>query len=328
MELAPIQRARDYGRRALIALRYRESYLARHAPEVQSKAGAGSTEVDDYWSDHTVNSTPFATRRGSARYLEWRFSEYPLFREFSGLWGDHDSEIVLDYGCGPGNDVVGFLIHTGAKQVIGMDVSRKALELARCRVALHRIPPERVRLIQLNDAEPEIPLPDDAVDSLQCQGVLQHVSAPVQVLRELRRVLKRDGEARVMAYNRESVWLHLYTAYVVMLLEGRHSEMAVEDVFQLTTDGPECPIARCWRPEEFISLCDEAGWRAEFLGGYVSRHELDILARYRADAVADPRLAAEHREFLDTLEFDERGLPMHRGYYAGVGGAYVLTPAP
>jgi hypothetical protein len=28
----------------------------------------------------------------------------------------------LDYGCGPGNDVVGFLLHTNAKQVIGMDV--------------------------------------------------------------------------------------------------------------------------------------------------------------------------------------------------------------
>ncbi len=328
MLVAPVRRAISWVARAwaqgLIALRGRKAYLARHAPEVQTEAGGEHTGVEDYWEDHTVNSTPFATRRASARYLEWRFDEYPLFREFSGLWGNHDGEVVLDYGCGPGNDVVGFLLHTEAKRVIGLDVSRQALELARRRVALHRVPLERVQLIQLNDAEPEIPLPDDAVDYLQCQGVLQHVSNPGRVLRELHRVLKPDGEARVMVYNRESVWLHLYTAYVVMLLEGQHDGMSVEDVFQLTTDGPDCPIARCWRAEDFIALCDEVGFRAEFLGGYLSRHELDLLSRHREQAIGDPRLGAEHRAFLEALEFDDRGLPMHRGLYAGVGGAYVL----
>jgi SAM-dependent methyltransferase len=326
--VAPLQRAISWASRlparALIALRSREAYVARHAPRVQTDTASPHTEVEDYWEGHTVNSTPFATRRASARYLEWRFEEYPLFREFSGLWDDHDGEVVLDYGCGPGNDVVGFLVHTNAKQVIGMDVSRKALELARRRVALHKVPLERVRLIQLNDADPEIPLEDGAVDYLQCQGVLQHVSAPGQVLRELHRVLKPDREARVMVYNRDSIWLRLYTAYVVMLLEGQHSEMPVEDVFQLTTDGPDCPIARCWRAEDFIALSGEAGFRAEFLGGYLSRHELALLSRHREQAIGDPRLAAEHREFLDALEFDERGLPMYRGRYAGVGGAYVL----
>jgi ubiquinone/menaquinone biosynthesis C-methylase UbiE len=326
--IGPLRRALSRASQAaawpLIALREREGYLARHAPEIQSGTTGGHTAVEDYWEEHTVNSTPFATRRASARYLAWRFEEYPLFREFAGLWGEHDGEVVLDYGCGPGNDVVGFLLHTNAKQVIGMDVSRKALELARRRVALHKLRRERLRLIQLNDAEPKIPLPDEAVDYLQCQGVLQHVSAPGQVLRELHRVLKPDRQARVMVYNHDSVWLHLYTSYVVMLLEGRHREMAVEDVFQLTTDGEDCPIARCWRAEEFVALCEQAGFHAEFLGGYLSRHELEMLSRYREQAISDPRLAAEHREFLEGLRFDERGLPMRRGLYAGVGGAYVL----
>jgi SAM-dependent methyltransferase len=314
--------------RAHIALRGRRSYLERHAPEVETDRADGRTGVEDYWEGHTVNSTPFATRRASARYLEWRFEEYPLFREFSGLWGEHDGEVVLDYGCGPGNDVVGFLLHTRAKQVIGLDVSRSALELARRRIALHKVPRERARLIQLHDAEPDIPLPDGAVDYLQCQGVLQHVSAPDRVLRELHRVLKPGKEARVMVYNRDSVWLHLYTAYVVMLLEGRHSEMAVEDAFQLTTDGEECPIARCWPADDFTTLCEGAGFRAEFLGGYLSRHELDLLSRYRERAIADRRLGDEHREFLDELEFDEDGLPLQRGRYAGVGGAYILRKGP
>jgi ubiquinone/menaquinone biosynthesis C-methylase UbiE len=316
--------ARTIAARPLIALRGREAHLARHAPAIESTMAHGHTEVEDYWEGHTVNSTPFATRRASAGYLEWRFAEYPLFREFAGLWGDHDREIVLDYGCGPGNDIVGFLLHTDAKQVIGIDVSRQALELARRRVALHRVPRDRVRLIQVDDAQPEIPLPDEALDYLQCQGVLQHVSDPSWVLRELHRVLKPGREARVMVYNRDSVWLHLYTAYVVMLVEDRYRELPVEEAFQLTTDGKECPIARCWRAEDFIGLCDRAGFEARYLGGYLSRHELDVMSRYRDRAISDPRLAAEHREFLEGLELDGRGLPMHGGVHAGVGGAYVL----
>jgi ubiquinone/menaquinone biosynthesis C-methylase UbiE len=310
--------------RGLVALRGRRAYLERHAPEIQRQAGGDHTAVDDYWEAHTVRAAPFATRRASARYLEWRFDQYPLFREFSGLWGEHDGEVVLDYGCGPGNDVVGFLLHTRATQVIGVDVSRNALELARRRVALHKVPRERVRLIQLDDADPEIPLPDATVDYLQCQGVLQHVTDPGRVLRELHRVLKPGREARVMVYNHESVWLHLYTAYVVMLLEGRHRELSVEDAFQLTTDGENCPMARCWRADDFIALCAEAGFRAEFLGGYLSRHELNMVSRYRERAISDQGLGAEHRDFLAELELDARSLPMHRGRHAGVGGAYVL----
>lgn len=62
------------------------------------------------------------------------------------LWGEHSNQVVLDYGCGPGNDVTGFLVHSDAKQVIGADVSRKALDLAARRLALHQIDLHRVNL--------------------------------------------------------------------------------------------------------------------------------------------------------------------------------------
>lgn len=310
--------------RLLVAFRGRESYVSRRVPPVRTDGAGQGTDVDSYWGGHTVSSPPFPTAGASRRFLEWRFEEHPLFREFSGLWGEHDDEVVLDYGCGPGNDVVGFLVHTGARKVIGLDVSRKALELARRRIALHGVERERVELIQLNDSEPRIPLPDDSVGYLQCQGVLMHTSDPLSILRELHRVLEPGREARVMVYNRESVWFHLYTAYVVMELEGRYRGMDVEDAFQLTTDGPECPIARCYRAQDFTALCAEAGFEASFLGGYLSRHELEILSRHLDDALADPRLGGQHRDFLAELEFDQAGLPLHRGEYAGVGGAYLL----
>ena len=104
-------------------------------------ATANPTAVDLYWGKHTVNSTPFNSAEKSLQYLEWRFGQYPLFRELMELWGEHDDRVVLDYGCGPGNDLTGLLVYIKARKVIGIDVSVKALELARRRLALHKIDP-------------------------------------------------------------------------------------------------------------------------------------------------------------------------------------------
>src|ERR1044071_4313414 len=103
-------------------------------------------DVDRYWADFTVFAKPFDSVEESLENLEWRFEQYPLFREFMELYGDHAADVVLDYGCGPGNDVVGFLVHGRARKVIGFDVSSKALALASSRVELHRIDPCRVEL--------------------------------------------------------------------------------------------------------------------------------------------------------------------------------------
>jgi len=285
---------------------------------------APQRRVDRYWTRTLVSHDSFATPRESEEQLEWRFGQYPLFREFSGLWGEHDGEVVLDYGCGPGNDVVGLLLYSGAARVIGMDVSPKALALAAERIALHGVDDRRFRLTQLTDADPTIPLEDESVDFFQSMGVLHHTTDPAAILRELHRVAKRSAEARIMVYNRESVWFHLFTACELQLWQGRYPNLTAAQAFERTTDGPACPIARCYRPEDFVALCEDAGFETEFLGGYHSESELNWLRDSRERAIADERLAAEHREFLSELELDQHGYPAWRGKHAGVGGSYRL----
>jgi SAM-dependent methyltransferase len=285
------------------------------------------TDVDRYWSRHTVNSKPFKSARKSAAYLEWRFDEYPLYREFMDLWGEHDGQTILDFGCGPGNDVTGFLLYTGASRVIGIDVSPRALDLARRRLDLHDVDPARFDLILSSDANPEVPLPSQNVDYFQSSGVLHHTSDPGGLLKELHRVLRPGGDARVMVYNYDSVWLHLYTAYVRMVLQGAFAGLSVREAFGRNTDGEDCPIARCYTPAEFGAVCEAAGFEAEFVGGYPARYELDLLARHREAAMASPELADEHREFLRDLESDEHGYPLYQGKHAGVGGVYHLLRA-
>jgi SAM-dependent methyltransferase len=297
---------------------------ARSVPTIRTDGVAGATEVDRYWTSHLVHSEPFGSAAESERYLEWRFQEYPLFREFSGLYGDHGGEVVLDYGCGPGNDVVGFALYSGAARVIGVDVSSTALELAAQRVALHGIDPDRVELVQTSDAEPGIALDDASVDHVSCQGVLHHTSDPGSILRELHRVLRPGGTGSIMVYHRESVWWHLWTAYERMVVDGTLAGLDLAEAFRRNTDGPKCPISTAYAGPEFVAICERAGFEARFVGGYLSRHELERLHAAWARAIVDDRLAEEHRTFLRELTYDVDGRPMHHGVHAGIGGTYRL----
>jgi SAM-dependent methyltransferase len=293
-------------------------------PPIYPASGGDTTNVDRYWGGHTVRAPGFVSRRSSQRYLDWRFAEYPLFRELTGLWGDHDGEVVLDYGCGPGNDLTGLALHTGARRLIGVDVSEKALALAGKRLALHGVAPERVQLIHVADSDPTLPLDDASVDYAQSLGVIHHTSHPGAVLAEINRALKPGGTGCVMVYNRASVWFHLYTAYERMVCEQAFPGLDVHDAFARNTDGEQCPISRSYPAEEFVALCRDTGLEAEFVGGYLSRQELRSLERSWVAAIADERLASEHRDFLRALSFDAAGLPMHDGYHAGIGGVYRL----
>lgn len=293
-------------------------------PAINSLLAEQSTPVDHYWSEHTVNSKPFRTTSESERYLQWRASVYPLFMEFMNLYGEHDDQVVLDYGCGPGNDLVGFALYTQAKKIIGIDISEKALSLAQQRLALHRVGSERIELIHSSDSVTTIPLEDESIDYVHCAGVLQHTSSPETLLKEFYRILKRGAEACVMVYNRDSVWLHLYTAFQRMIVEGVFHGMSALEAFSKNVDGEDCPLARCYSADEFMAICAEIGFEPEYVGGYLSDTELESLKLYREEALQSSKLAEEHKHFIASLTFDERGYPVYRGKYAGIGGVYRL----
>jgi ubiquinone/menaquinone biosynthesis C-methylase UbiE len=293
-------------------------------PDIKTVHAESLTEVDRYWGEHTVNSEPFKTAHESKKYLEWRSQIYPLFAEFMQIYEKHDDEVILDYGCGPGNDLVGFAINTRAKKIIGIDISEKALNLAGARLALHNIEPGRVELIHSADSVSKLPLDDKSVDYVHCAGVLQHTSSPESLLREFYRVLKPDSRACIMVYNRDSIWLHLYTAYQRIIVENAFPGMNADEAFSKNVDGTGCPLARCYRAQEFIAMCNEVGFRAEYVGGYLSDTELEALRRYGSEALHDERLAEEHKSFIRDLVTDERGFPLRNGKHVGVGGVYRL----
>ncbi|MGH2488011.1 MAG: methyltransferase domain-containing protein [Candidatus Limnocylindria bacterium] len=295
---------------------------------IHVEASGAPTAVDAYWGQHTVYAPQFHTARASLAHLRWRAREYPLFEPLMELYGDHSDDTVLDYGCGLGNDLVGFLVSSSARHVIGIDVSRKALELARRRLALHRIDGRRVTLVQVMDGNVAVPLDDASVDLVYCEGVLHHTSAPSALLSEFHRVLKPGAKAAIMVYNRSSLYYHLYTAYRRQVLDGAFAGLTIDEAFRRNTDGEECPISRAHAPEEFTRNCEAAGFEVRFVGGYFAALELELFRTLADRAASDLRLADQHRAFLRELVIDEDGYPRYRGSYAGIGGVYHLVAVP
>lgn len=293
-------------------------------PEIKTISLNQTTAIDEFWSKNTVYVPVIRSALQSRLNIEWRFRTHPMFRQLTGLYGEHAGEVVLDYGCGPGNDLTGFAIHSRAAKIIGMDISLKSLSLASHRLALHRVDPGRIELIQIHDSDPIIPLPDSSVDFVSCQGVLMHTSQPVKILKEFFRVLKPGSKACIMVYNQPGIWFNLYTAYEQMLVKNAFSGMDIEQAFTGNTDGLDCPMSRCFPIEEFSGMCRGAGFEYSYAGGYLTETEMISLGRYRRQALGDSRLGDDHKEFLRALTFDKQGLPMYQGRYAGVSGVYHL----
>jgi ubiquinone/menaquinone biosynthesis C-methylase UbiE len=291
----------------------------RTALRLANRVAAGSS-VEKYWTGHNVTlHARFADPASSIEYLHWRNSQYYGYAQLMPTnVGDNLS--ILDFGCGPGNDLVGFGVMSKPRRLVGVDISSSSLAEAEDRLALHEIPAELVRV----DVEQEkLPFEDGSFDLVHSSGVLHHMEAPQAALRELRRVLRPGGRAQIMVYNRESLWFHLYVPYVLQIEQGLYADLSHEDAFRRSTDGPNCPISRAYSRKGFQSLVEPLGFKLVAYGSAVAAWEMIQLPKRHA-AVLNPRLPRESRDFLTSLRFDEFGLPVSDGYRAGVDGCYLF----
>ena len=131
-----------------------------------------------------------------------------------------DDKCVLDYGCGPGHDLVGFGAFSKTRRLVGIDLSQSSLAEARDRLEIHNINAE---LFWLDSNVTKLPFADNSFDYIHTSGVLHHVPDPIKILLEFSRILKPGGMIRVMVYNYDSLWLHLYVAYHQNILKKRNS---------------------------------------------------------------------------------------------------------
>jgi ubiquinone/menaquinone biosynthesis C-methylase UbiE len=276
-----------------------------------------------YWNVHNVANLDFQDLVQSRDYFDWRNSQYPGYIDLMPV--DKASGLtVLDYGCGPGNDLVGFAWKSEPNRLIGVDVSSRSLEISANRMALEG---REVELYKVeDDASFNIPLPDNSVDLIHSSGVLHHCSNLARTMSELRRVLKVNGRMQVMLYNYDSVWLHLYVAYSMGVKERKYRNEDILEIFRKSTDGKNCPISVPYKASEFINLSEQLGFSTRHIGNAISVHEMMELP-LRFEAIRDNKLESKHREFLLNLTFTSAGFPLNDGQIAGINACYILTKA-
>jgi len=103
---------------------------------------------------------------------------------------------VLEIGVGTGRNLP---LYSAAADVTAVDISARMLRRAEERARRSRAP---VRLQQA-DAE-ALPFPDGSFDTVTATCVFCSVNDPVRALREARRVVKPDGEVRLLEHVRPS----------------------------------------------------------------------------------------------------------------------------
>ena len=298
-----------------------EYRLKRKFAKAADARGNGSSE--SYWSNFNVTlHKKFSNADESLANFHWRNDQYVDYIKLLPV-ASHDGEVIVDYGCGPGHDLVGFLTYSRPAAVYGIDISEPSLSESADRLRVHGYD---CKLIRVSEADERIPLEDSTVDYVHCSGVLNHVHNPEKTLKEFRRILKPEGYVRLMMYNRESIWVHLFVSHILPAGNPEYRSLSREEAFRRSTDTFDCPISRNWTVRELEELARIAGFEAKHLGNAVSLFEMSLLPQ-RFTPMMDRLFDPDSRRFLSRIEFDSRGVPHVDGRVAGIDGCYELRKA-
>ena len=137
---------------------------------------------------------------------------------------------VLEIGVGSGLNFA--LYGKQVELVYGIDPSARLLAIARRRAAASGIPAE---LLQASATA--IPLSDDAVDTIVMTWTLCSIPDPLAALREMRRVLKPDGNLYFVEHGlspEPSVerWQHRITPAWRRMAGGCHLDRKMDDLIR------------------------------------------------------------------------------------------------
>jgi ubiquinone/menaquinone biosynthesis C-methylase UbiE len=98
---------------------------------------------------------------------------------------------LLDVGCGPGTITADLARRVAPGRVVGVDRAPDVLAQASAHASGQGVSIE----LQAGDVY-ALQFPDASFDVVHAHQVLQHLSAPVRALREMRRVLRPGGPPR------------------------------------------------------------------------------------------------------------------------------------
>ncbi|MDC1190431.1 class I SAM-dependent methyltransferase [Gammaproteobacteria bacterium] len=114
---------------------------------------------------------------------------------------------VLEIGCGMGSHSA--LISQYASELVSIDLTERAVKTTNKRFEIFDI--DNAKAIQV-DAE-NMPFEDNSFDFVWSWGVIHHSANTHIIVDQIHRVLKDDGKASLMVYNKNSTRYYLHGLY-------------------------------------------------------------------------------------------------------------------
>jgi ubiquinone/menaquinone biosynthesis C-methylase UbiE len=168
-----------------------------------SDATAG--RIRDFWTRNVNAETLFGHKvsgheRGDPQYFADLESQRYRSHRHLPAWIDEmvPGRSVLEIGCGVGLDA--HRMAARGLKVTAVDLTDVAVATAR-----QRFEREDLGAQFLAADATRLPFPDNSFDYVYSFGVLHHAQDTAATIREVHRVLKPGGEARIMLYHRHSL---------------------------------------------------------------------------------------------------------------------------
>src|SRR5688572_17592225 len=140
----------------------------------------------------------FGTRQYFDEVERVRYQKYaPWMPELMGF-NSFAGARLLEVGCGMGTDLLQFA--RGGAICTGADLTSRSIEISRRHFKLYDIPGDFL----ITDGE-RLPFPDESFEVVYSNGVLHHTPDTAGAVREIHRVLRPGGTAKVMLYYRHSL---------------------------------------------------------------------------------------------------------------------------
>ena len=238
----------------------------------------------------------FGTREFFDAVERHRYSEYaPWMPEVMGF-NEFPGARLLEVGCGMGTDLLQFA--RGGAEVTGVDLTARSIEISRQHFAVDDARGD----FAIADGE-SLPFADGSFEVVYSNGVLHHTPDTEGAVREVHRVLRPGGLARVMLYHRGSV---AYWGDIIL----RHGLLRGE---LLRGDSPEEIMSR------YVEV-NESGGRP-LVKVYSRREARKLFSMFRVVKIQVEQLTRAELYLLGRL-IPER---MFRQLRRSVGGNVIIS---
>jgi len=164
-------------------------------------------EVHSFWNAQSCGTQFSDKEKYTKDFFEEiekdRYAKEPEILEFADFKSGKEKK-VLEVGFGAATDFMNWA-KNGAK-LYGIDLTVEALSHAKHRLELYGLKAEEIKVA---DAE-NLPFDDDFFDIVYSWGVIHHSPNTPKALKEVIRVLKPGGKAKLMVYNRKSILAYVF----------------------------------------------------------------------------------------------------------------------